>query len=246
VKVLAVNASPKAAKSNTSLILNPFLQGMRNAGAEVDLYYTRKLKIRPCAGDLHCWFQKPGECIHKDDMAKLYPQWRTADIWVLAGPVYFDGVSGPLKNLLDRLVPLIQPFVELRDGHCRHVLREGTKTGKVVLVANCGFWEMDNFDPMIRHMQAFAKNVGREFAGSLVRPCGESYKGMIGLKMPVEDIGQAAEQAGYQLVAEGSISTEAVQAVSRAILPLEKFIKTSNRIVGQMLAEAGHSQKEQK
>jgi len=133
-----------------------------------------------------------------------------------------------------------------RDGHCRHVLREGTKTGKVVLVANCGFWEMDNFDPMIRHMQAFAKNVGREFAGSLVRPCGESYKGMIGLKMPVEDIGQAAEQAGYQLVAEGSISTEAVQAVSRAILPLEKFIKTSNRIVGQMLAEAGHSQKEQK
>jgi multimeric flavodoxin WrbA len=244
MKVLAVNASPKAEKSNTSLVLDPFLQGMRNAGAGVDLYYTQKLKIRPCTGDLHCWFQKPGECIHKDDMAKLYPQWRAADIWVLASPVYFDGISGPLKNMLDRLVPLIQPFVELRDGHCRHALREGTGTGKVVLIANCGFWETDNFDPLIRHMQSFAENVGREFAGSLVRPCGESFKGMLELKMPVEDIGKAAEQAGYQLVTEGHMPAETVQTVSREILPLEKFVKTSNRIARQMLDEAGNSNKE--
>jgi multimeric flavodoxin WrbA len=35
-------------KGNTALILGPFLEGMRAAGAEVELFYTRKLKINPC------------------------------------------------------------------------------------------------------------------------------------------------------------------------------------------------------
>jgi multimeric flavodoxin WrbA len=170
-------------------------------------------------------------------MTVLYPKLRAADIWVLASPVYFDGISGPLKNLMDRLIPLIQPFVELRDGHCRHTLREGTKTGKVVLVANCGFWEPDNFDPLIQHMQAFARNMGRKFAGALIRPCGESFKGMLELKMPVADVQEAAEQAGFQLVIDGSMQAQTLKAVSREILSLEKFVKSSNRIVQQMLDE---------
>ncbi|MFG1691625.1 NAD(P)H-dependent oxidoreductase, partial [Gemmatimonadota bacterium] len=60
------------------------------------------------------------------------PKLREAEVWVLATPVFVDGISGPMKDLLDRFIPLIQPFVELRDGHCRHPLREGTERGKLV------------------------------------------------------------------------------------------------------------------
>lgn len=34
------------------LILNPFLDGMKEAGAEVELFYTRKLRINPCTVSL--------------------------------------------------------------------------------------------------------------------------------------------------------------------------------------------------
>jgi len=235
MKVLAFNCSPKAEKANTALILNPFLKGLKSGGAEVELYYTQKLKVRPCSGDLHCWFQKPGICIHKDDMQSLYPKLREADVWVFATPVYFDGVSGTMKNLMDRFVPLILPFLELRDGHCAHARREGTKAGKVVLVSNCGFWETDNFDPLLVHMKAFCRTIGREFAGALLRPCGETFKGLLELNRPVQDILEAAEAAGRQLAQEGRMSPETLAGVSREIAPLERFVATSNKICRQYL-----------
>jgi multimeric flavodoxin WrbA len=131
-----------------------------------------------------------------DDMQDLYPRLREADVWVFGTPVYFDGVSGPMKNLMDRLVPLILPFVELRDGHCAHARREGTKAGKIVLVANCGFWEMDNFDPLLVHMKAFSRSIGREFTGALLRSCGETFRGLLELNRPVHDIVEAAGALG--------------------------------------------------
>lgn len=66
-KVLAINSSPKMEKGNTNLILTPFLEGIKEAGAEVELFYTNKLKIGPCKGDLNCWIKTPGECFQKDD-----------------------------------------------------------------------------------------------------------------------------------------------------------------------------------
>jgi len=53
MKVLAINGSPMMGKGNTALILAPFLQGMEEAGAEIDLFYTKKLKINPCQGEFH-------------------------------------------------------------------------------------------------------------------------------------------------------------------------------------------------
>jgi len=57
MKVLAINGSPHMDEGNTAMILNPFLEGMTEAGSEVEVFYTRKLKIGPCNGDLSCWFK---------------------------------------------------------------------------------------------------------------------------------------------------------------------------------------------
>jgi len=47
-------------KGNTALILNPFLEGMREAAVEVELFYTRKLNINPRTGEFNCWLKNPG------------------------------------------------------------------------------------------------------------------------------------------------------------------------------------------
>jgi len=238
MNVLAFNSSPLMAEGNTAKILNPFLEGMRNAGAQVELFYTKKLKINPCQGEFHCWIKTPGECFQEDDMQMLYPKLEDAEIWVFATPVYVDAVSGPMKNLMDRIIPIAEPFFELRDCHCRHPLREGVKKGKVVLVSNCGLWEMDNFEPLLVHMEAACKNLDREFAGALLRPHGPGLEIVVGMGQSVDDIFDAAKEAGRQLVKDGKMSSETLNVVSRELIPQQAYLQVINEVFEQEIAAA--------
>jgi multimeric flavodoxin WrbA len=216
-------------KGVTALVLDPFLEGVGDAGAEIELFYTQQLKINPCQGDLACWLKTPGECFQMDDMQTLYPLLRDADVWVFATPVYVDGMSGPMKNVLDRTIALMEPFYELCDGHCRHPMRENVKRGKAVLISSCGYWEMDNFDPLLAHIEAYCRNAGREFAGALVRPHGAQLRRLTKKGIPVDDVFEAAREAGRQLVRDGEMTTDTLKIVSRELVPLEEHVQTINR-----------------
>jgi multimeric flavodoxin WrbA len=224
-------------KGNTALILNPFLEGMKEEGADVELFYTRKLNIHPCTGEFNCWLKTPGKCLHNDDMNLLYPRIDAADVIVFATPVYVDGVTGPMKNLMDRIIPLVRPFFELRDDHCRHPGRGEAKARKLVLVSNCGFWEKDNFDPLIVHVKAICKNLSAEFSGALLRPHGEAMPEMLEMGAPIGDIFEAAKEAGRQLAKEQKISQETLDIVSRELLPKEMYIQIVNQYFQQCLDE---------
>jgi len=216
-------------KGNTALVLTPFLEGMREAGAVVEIFYTKKLKINPCQGEFNCWFKKPGNCFQQDDMQMLLPKLDKADVLVFATPVYVDGIAGPMKNLLDRMVPLAQPFLELRDDHCRHPRREGSRAGRLVLVSSCGLWEMDNFEPLSVHMTAACRNLGFDFAGALLRPHGPALRKMIDIGTPADDIFAAAKEAGRQLAVEGRMSPGTLEVVSRELLPRDTYIQMLNQ-----------------
>lgn len=229
MKVLAINGSPHMGKGNTALILQPFLEGMEEAGAEVELLYTRKLDIKPCLGCFGCWIKTPGKCVQEDDMAPLLAKLREAGIWVLATPVYFDSVSGPLKNLIDRFTPFLRLHAEVRDGRSRHLVEEGHRRGKVVLVSNCGLWEMDNFTPLLVQVRAACKHVKREFAGALLRPHGGTLRDLLRQGKPVDDVLDAAKEAGRQLMREGEMSKETLRIVGRQLVSLEEYVQSINQ-----------------
>ena len=226
MRIVAINGSPKMDKGTTALILAPFLEGMEDAGADVDLFYTKKLDIKPCQGDFLCSTDTPGKCIQKDDMQMLHPMLCEADVWVMATPVYVSGMTGPMKNLIDRiLIPLGEPRISLRDGHCHHPLRKDVKRGAVVLVSTCGYWELDNFDLLLAYMKAFCDHAERDFSGALLRPHGPVLRPMMEQGAPVTDLYEAAREAGLQLVENQQIGTETLAKVSRPLLPLEAYVR---------------------
>lgn len=190
-------------KGNTALILNPFIEGLQEGGAEVELFYTRKLDIKPCRGDIACWVKTPGVCAQEDDMRMLIPKLQESKVWVFATPLYMDGMTGSLKTLIDRLIPLAQPFMELHEGRNCHLMRDPCDQGKLVLVANCGFWELENFDPLCAFMKALCKNVRRQFAGALLRPHGPAMR--FAKSETLKDVFALAREAGRALASSGEI-----------------------------------------
>ena len=105
LNVIAINGSPRQAKGNTALILEPFLQGLEDRGANIQLFYASRLKVKPCTcGELACWYRTPGECVLKDAMQELYPQLKQAHILVIASPIYLP-MPGDMQNIINRLIP---------------------------------------------------------------------------------------------------------------------------------------------
>ena len=229
MKIVAINGSPHKGKGNTALILDPFLEGLRQAGAEVALVYTTDLEVKPCRGCFHCWTRTPGQCVQEDDMADLLPLLRRADLWVLATPLYFDGPSGPLKNLMDRTTAFLRLAAEVRDGRSRHLVEDEVSGGKVVLVSNCGLWEMQNFEPLVTQVKGFCEHVDREFAGALLRPHGQAFRDHLKQGEPVEDVLEAAREAGRQLGTHSRISEDTLRAVGRPLISLEDYVANLNQ-----------------
>ncbi|MBU7014900.1 MAG: flavodoxin family protein [Theionarchaea archaeon] len=238
MKVLALNSSPNLDKGGTALLLSPFLEGMREGGAETEVHYLYKMVIKPCMGCFRCWFETPGRCFQNDDVKALLEKIAASDIVVLASPVYVDGMNGVMKMLIDRMIPLIDPFFVVRDDHCRHLPREHVVQGKIVLVSVCGFTEVDNFDPLISHVKAICKNMGQQFAGALVRPYGSSLPHFKKYDIPVDHIFEAARQAGNQLVREGRMSEELLDRVGSDLVSREQYISVVNSSFQRLLDRA--------
>jgi len=226
MKAIAINGSPHMDEGNTAMILNPFLEGLKEAGCDAELFYTRKLKIGPCNGDMSCWFINPGVCAQKDDMEILAPRLKEADIIIWASPVYYSGVTGPLKNIMDRQLPI-------------HVLGSmGENKQKIVLVSTCGDWDISMFDPLLMQMKAlYSRPDGSSsFAGALLRPMADGVKEMIkaGETGLVDGVFLAAREAGRQLAREGIISEELQQKVSRPLMPREAYYKAAQMMMDEM------------
>ncbi|MBU5484478.1 flavodoxin family protein [Clostridium sp. MSJ-11] len=90
---------------------------------ELDL--TRN-HIKDCCGCWSCWLKTPGRCINKD-LDQFYFKYLEADKVVIFSKLTKGFVSGNLKSLFDRMIPLFLPQIELSiresTGQFRHMVR---------------------------------------------------------------------------------------------------------------------------
>ncbi|MHA1863509.1 MAG: flavodoxin family protein [Candidatus Thorarchaeota archaeon] len=219
MKVVAVNGSPRMEKGRTTSILTPFLEGLKKGGASVQHHYLHKMKIRPCIGELKCWRETPGECFYRDDMHEIYEVLRESDVLVIATPVYVP-LPGAMQEFLNRMVPLMQPSLENREGRTRAKMRENVKLSKFVLISTSGWWELGNFDRTVHIIKEFAATSSIEYAGAILRP---HARMMLQLPDEAQEIFDAARKAGHQFATNGSMSPETLQSISKPLISEEEY-----------------------
>lgn len=212
-KVVVINGSPKMEKSNTSATITPLIVGMKKAGASVELIYTKKQKILSCTGCFSCWYETIGECVIKDDMQKIYPKLREADILVLATPVH-SILPGGMQNFINRLIPLIEPILEFRNGRTRAKCHEYVKLNKILAVIVGGWYEIENLDLPVKLIEELSKNYSINFSGAILRP--HAYF-MRGDSEKSKEIHLKLEEVGFKFIEEGFLKKEDLDFISQPI-----------------------------
>lgn len=95
---------------NTDLLASAFAKGAEENNS-VEIVSVSDYHVNPCIGCNSCFTRTGNKCFQKDDMDKIYDKLSTADILVIASPVYFYGISSQLKAVIDRLhTPLRNEF----------------------------------------------------------------------------------------------------------------------------------------
>ncbi|HIY08312.1 MAG TPA: flavodoxin family protein [Firmicutes bacterium] len=100
--ILILNGSPRK-NGNTSALVEAFARGAEEGGSKVVPVFLGDMTIHGCKGCFGGGKNPDSPCVQKDDMEKLYPVYRQADVVVLASPLYYWSISGQLKTAFDRL-----------------------------------------------------------------------------------------------------------------------------------------------
>lgn len=218
MKVLVVNGSPRGAAGNTEVMIQKFLEGAREAGVTTDVVYLKDKKIAHCTGCFACWTKTPGVCVHKDDMPELLLKIRDADVVACATPLYVYTVTGLMKDFMDRLLPLAQPFFEIKNGVCMHPGRyEDSRFRKAVLISNCGFPEQSHFSGLKETFRTWFRGSSRELAGMICCAGG----GMLSEPDMRDGLAwylDAVRQAGREVVEQGSIAVETQLVLDKPLM----------------------------
>ena len=152
-KICILNGSPRS-RGNTKALIASFTKGAEAVGNEVVCFDLQKMDIHGCLGCCRGGKDPVNPCVQKDDMEKIYPVYREADVVVLASPMYYWGISGQLKCAFDRLFAV----AELTPDY------ENPKKDCILLMAAEGDTE-DNFAPVRAFYEGLTSHLGWEDLG---------------------------------------------------------------------------------
>lgn len=217
-----INGSPRGEDSDTLRITRALLEGLET---EAEVVHTAGLQVHFCMGCYACWYQTPGECILRDDMEPLIRKITAADRVIWSTPLYYYGFPGPLKLVIDRLLPLYDREQTVgEDGYTLHAPGPRLKAS-MVLVAGCGYPDIaGNFDGLLFQFHRMFGDCPHICAAET--PLLHLPSAAIATKPFLKTV----KQAGAELRAAGAISPETQAYLDRPMIPGEMYRMLCNNL----------------
>lgn len=155
-KVVIFNGSPRM-DGNTTTILDAIARGVRDMGAEAKYYTLFKMKFMACQSCFAC--RVKDTCIINDELQEALEKIKAADAVVIGSPIYMMQMTGPVKNLYDRLFPLMDMDFNPRFG-----------TKKLVSVYTQGSDDPHAYESYFAYTAAMNSAFGFEQVDTIVCP----------------------------------------------------------------------------
>lgn len=229
-KIIIADGSPRSSKvSNTQFLAENFMKGAEEAGAEVAYVKLKDHNIKHCIGCFTCWSATPGKCVHNDDMTELLPLTEGADLVVYASPLYVFGVTGIMKNYMDRLLPDVEPYmVSDENGISKHPARS-KENQRFVLLSVAGFPDIKgNFDGMIEMFRCLDRQSGGgRLMGELLMP-GAEIMSAPPFTEKKKETAELCRKMGRDIVEKGMIETNDMKTLATPYISKDVYRQMAN------------------
>lgn len=118
ITILDGNTDPNAVEYENYLA--KACTALNAAGHTVNHIQLRNFDLRYCTGCFGCWVKTPGECVTVDDGPKIRPAELHCDFLLWAAPLVNGYPSAKLKQMMDKSIPLIHPYIAVVHGEAHH------------------------------------------------------------------------------------------------------------------------------
>jgi multimeric flavodoxin WrbA len=153
-------------------------------------------------------------------MDKLYKELKASNVLIIGTPVYTDTMSARVKNVFDRCICAMEPFIhEDAGGRFRHSYN-WKMPARFVLVSTCGFPEKENFESLSRTIRAQAYNFGSSLIAELCIPGSIAFQTKPSLLDPFLN---HLQKAGHELGSTGLISQETADGLNGLMLTKDEY-----------------------
>lgn len=154
MKILLINGSPKRDKSDTLKMTRAFLDGMNEyERQEISEITVVDKNIGFCKGCFACKLNG-GDCVINDDMKGIIEDFLSSDLLLFSFPLHSFGFPAPLKNLIDRCLPMSAMAMQKVGDRYEHVAQRDYSALKYLMICGCGFPNAKrNFEPVIEQFK---------------------------------------------------------------------------------------------
>jgi multimeric flavodoxin WrbA len=236
MKIIAINGSPRGKKSVTYLMVEEFLKGAEEAGANTSHIILSELKINNCIGCLSCWMKTPSKCIFEDDFKKT--DCSDADLVVLASPVYTDNITALLKNFIDRGVYSANPKIEKsQNNESLHLSEKNKKIPKIMVISHCGYPEQTHFEVLKLYFRRYARNHRTELVAEIYRSGGPLLLSeKTDFQPKILYYKELLQQAGMEIAKNLKISENLQFELEKPLVSDEFYIESHNKVFSDVQA----------
>jgi len=120
MQITLLNGNPPTFDPALEASLADLVQALTGRGHSVRRMALRALDIRYCSGCFGCWIKTPGECVTADDSHDVCRAAIQADWLLFASPLSMGFISAELKRMLDKMIPLVHPYMVIDQGEVHH------------------------------------------------------------------------------------------------------------------------------
>jgi len=120
MKITILNGNPDGRNTDFDLFIEKLSIFLDKEQKKVRHLKLRGMDIKYCNGCWGCWVKTPGECQFPDDSKTVCEEVINSDLVLFASPMIMGFTSALLKKTMDKLIPLLHPYIEFVRKECHH------------------------------------------------------------------------------------------------------------------------------